>query len=138
MAIIDMRTMRYINLLDKITHVKTSKCFVHNGSIFFAVDKRDVSRAIGPSAMNVRKMQEKTGKKVRIIEQADGIGNVKSFIEDIIAPVRIKAVEVKDNSVMITAGSSQTKASLIGRNRKREEELKQIIQDFFNLDMKII
>ena len=138
MAIIDMRTMRYINLLDKISHVRTSRCFIHNGAIFFAVNKKDVSRAIGPAAVNVKKIQETTGKKIRIIEEIEGIKNIKSFIEDIVSPVRIKSVEIVGNSVIITAGSSQTKASLIGRNRRREDELKRIIQDFFNLDMKIV
>lgn len=138
MAIIDMRTMRYINLLDKISHVKTSKCFVHNGSIFFAVNKNDVSRAIGPGAINVKRMQEKTGKKIRIIEEAESLNGIREFIEDIVSPVRIKSVEIKDNSVLIGAGNSQTKAALIGRNRRRQEELKKIIQNFFNLDVKIV
>ena len=138
MVIIDMKTMRYLNLLDKVAHVKTSKCFVHNGSIFFAVNKNDVSRAIGPAAINVRRMQEKIGKNIRIIEETENLKDIKMFIEDIVSPVRIKSAEIKDNSVVITAGNSQTKASLIGRNKQRLEELKDIIQNFFNMNVKIV
>ena len=133
-----MKTMRYINLLDKIAHVKTSKCFFHNGSIFFAVNKHDVSRAICPGAINVRKMQEKTGKNIRIIQEAANPSDLKAFIEDIVAPVRIKSTEIKDNTVIITAGNSQTKASLIGRNKRRMEELNDIIQNFFSMNIKIV
>jgi len=133
-----MKTMRYLNLLDKVAHVKTSKCFVHNGSIFFAVNKNDVSRAIGPAAINVRRMQEKIGKNIRIIEETENLKDIKMFIEDIVSPVRIKSAEIKDNSVVITAGNSQTKASLIGRNKQRLEELKDIIQNFFNMNVKIV
>jgi len=138
MVIINMKTMRYLNLLDKVAHVKTSKCFVHNGSIFFAVNKNDVSRAIGPAAINVRRMQEKIGKNIRIIEETENLKDIKMFIEDIVSPVRIKSAEIKDNSVVITAGNSQTKASLIGRNKQRLEELKDIIQNFFNMNVKIV
>src|SRR3989344_5513037 len=138
MAIIDMKTMRYINLLDKISHVKTSKCFIHNNSIFFVVNRRDVSKAIGPGAVNVRKIQEKTDRKIKIIEEIDNIKYIKNFIEDIISPVRIKSIDIKDNLVVITAGSNQNKATIIGRDRRREEELNKVIHDYFNMNIKII
>ena len=138
MAIIDMKTMRYINLLDKISHVKTSKCFIHNNSIFFVVNRHDVSKAIGPGAVNVRKIQEKTDRKIKIIEEIDSIKYIKNFIEDIISPVRIKSVDIKENLIVITAGSNQNKAAIIGRDRRREEELNKAIHDYFNMNIKII
>jgi transcription antitermination factor NusA-like protein len=138
MSTIDMQAMRYINLLDKITHVKTRKCFTHNNVIFFAVDKKFVSKAIGPSAGNVKKMQEKIGKKVRIIKEDDGLDDVKRFVEDVVAPVKPKSVEVKEGCVIITAGNNQNKASLIGRNKRRFLELKKVIHDTYGLELRIV
>lgn len=138
MGTIDMTAMRYINLLDKIARVKTRKCFVHNGMIFFAVNKGAISKAIGPSASNVRRLQEQLGKKVKIIKEAEGIEDLQRFVEDIVAPVKPKGVEVKEGFVVITAGSNQNKASLIGRNKRRYFELKKIIHDTYNLDLKIV
>lgn len=133
-----MRAMRYINLLDKIAKVKTRKCFVHNNILFFAVNGKSVSRAIGPAASNIKNIQEKIGKKVRIIREDEGLDDVKRFIEDIVSPVRLKSVEVKEGCIVITAGNNQNKASLIGRNKRRYLELKKILQDFYHLDLKII
>lgn len=138
MAVLDMQLMRYINLLDKAAHVKTQKCFVHNNTIFFAVSRRDMSKAIGPAAANVRKIQDQLGRKVRVIEEANGITDAQRFIDDIISPVRVKTVEIKDGAIVITAGSSQNKAVLIGRNRRRFEELEKVIKDYFSLDLKVI
>ena len=138
MAIIDMKAMRYINLLDKVSHVKTNKCFQHNNSIFFAVDKRDVSRAIGIGAINTRIIQEKIGIKVKIIREPEGVSDLKRVVEDIVSPVIFKSIELKDNCVFITAGNNQSKASLIGRDKRRYEELKKVISDLFNFDLKII
>ncbi|MBU0466335.1 MAG: KH domain-containing protein [Nanoarchaeota archaeon] len=138
MGVIDMRAMRYINLLDKIAKVKTRKCFVHNNILFFAVNGKSVSRAIGPAASNIKNIQEKIGKKVRIIREDEGLDDVKRFIEDIVSPVRLKSVEVKEGCIVITAGNNQNKASLIGRNKRRYLELKKILQDFYHLDLKII
>ncbi|MBS3088559.1 KH domain-containing protein [Candidatus Pacearchaeota archaeon] len=138
MAVISMQTIRYINLLDKVTGVKTRKCFVHNNTVFFAVDRGQVSRAIGPGAVNIQKIQNGTGKRVKIVEEANGIENAQRFIGSIVAPVRFKSLEIKNGEIIITAGSNQNKASLIGRNRRRFEELKKIVQDYFNLDLKIV
>ena len=137
-AVIDMKAMRYINLLDKVSRVRTRKCFIYNNIIYFAVNKRQVSRAIGNAASNIKKIQEKTGKKVRIIKEADGKQDLKTFVEAIVSPAKLKSIEINENLLTITAGNKQNKASLIGRDKRRYEELKKILQDFFNLDLKII
>ena len=138
MAIIDMRAMRYINLLDKVSHVRTRKCFIHNNTIFFAVDSRQVSKAIGPAASNIRRMQESVGLKIKIIKDAQGIADAKRFVEDIVSPIKIKSVEVKENEIIIISGNNQNKASLIGRNKRRFEELERVIKDFFGMGLRIL
>lgn len=138
MAVINMQAMRYLNLLDKVARVKTTTCFTHNNTVFFAVRDGDISKAIGFGAINIKKIQESLGKKVKIIREPDGIQDSKRFIEDIVAPVRFKSIEIKDNCAIITAGNMQAKASLIGRNRRRFDELKKILHETFNLDLKII
>lgn len=138
MTVIDMKTMRYINLLDKISHVKTKKCFVHNNTVFFAVNKNEVSKAIGHGASNIKKMQESISSRIKIIRESEGIKDAKRFIEDIVAPIKIKAVDIENNCLIITAGNHQTRASLFGRNKKRFFELKKIVQDNFNLELRIV
>jgi len=138
MAVIDMKAIRYINLLDIVSRVKTKRVFLHNNTIFFAVRKQDISRAIGPGAANVRKIQEKIGKKVKIIKDAEGPSDAKEFIGDIVSPVRVKSVEVGEEKITITAGSNQNKAALIGRNKRRFDELKKILQDYFHRGLKVI
>ena len=138
MAIIDMQTMRYINLLDRASSVKTKRCFIYNNTIFFAVPKDLVSKAIGPAAFNVKRIQENLGKKVRIIEEPQGLKDAMSFLKDIISPNRFKLLEVKENCFIITAGNNQNKAILMGRNKRRLEELQKIVHDIYEMDLKII
>lgn len=138
MATIDMQTMRYINLLDRASNVKTKQCFIYNNTIFFAVPRELISKAIGPAALNVRKIQENLGKKVRIIQEPNGLTDARRFIQDLIAPNKFKSLEIKDNNLIINGGNNQNKAILIGRNKKRAEELHKIIYDIYGLDLKII
>lgn len=138
MATIDMQTMRYINLLDKASKVKTKRCFIYNNTIFFAVPEELISQAIGPAAQHVRIIQEHLGKKVRIIQESQELRDAHRFILDLISPGKFKSLEIKDNCVIITAGSNQNKAILIGRNKRRLLELQKIIQDVYLMDLKII
>ena len=138
MTVIDMKAMRYINLLDKFSRVKTHNCFVYNNVVFFAVDRNQVSRAIGPAASNMRKIQESIGIKARVVREAEGLGDLKRFVEDVVAPIKPRMIEVKENVAVITSGNTQNKASLIGRDKRRFEELKKIVHDVFGLDLKIL
>ncbi|MEK6927775.1 MAG: hypothetical protein AABX11_05070 [Nanoarchaeota archaeon] len=140
MTTIDMQTMRYINLLDKVSRVKTTKCYNYNNAIIFAVPRGFISQAIGVGSQNLRYISEQIGKKIRIIEQSDGDANnidkIKKFIQDLVSPLQFNDAEYKDNVLVVNAGS-QSKAALIGRNRRREQELARIIKDTYGVEIKI-
>jgi len=138
MSVISMQTMRYLNLLDNTSRVKTTKCFTYNNIIFFAVPRMMVSRAIGPAAVNVRRLQEKLGKRIRIIEEPHRINDINKFLIEIVEPVKFKNVEVHDGELIINSGGTQNKAMLFGRNKHRFEELQQIVKDVFGLELRIV
>ena len=77
------------------------------------------------------------GKKVKIIAEAKDVSDCQRFVEDIVSPVRFVSLEVKEGVIVLTAGS-QSKAALIGRNRRREAELNQILKDTFGMELKIL
>ncbi|MCR4284840.1 MAG: KH domain-containing protein [archaeon] len=131
---IDMQLMRYINLFSKISGVSTTKCFVYNRQIIFAVPRSKVSRAIGPGAENIRKIRSVLGRKIRVIVMPEGESReeIGKFVEAVINPIEFNKIEIKENSITINAGR-QSKASLIGRNRAREKELSDIMKNFFHI-----
>jgi transcription antitermination factor NusA-like protein len=129
--------MRYINLLDRVTRIKTTRCFAYNNSIVFAVPKSFVMQAVGKNGSNVHYLQEKIGKKVRIIAETNG-KDMERYIQDIIEPGQFKEMKVEGNELIITAGNMQNKANLLGRNKTRLEELREIVKDDFNLELKIL
>jgi len=138
MSVITMQTMRYINLLDKASRVKTSNCFTYNNTIYFAVPRFQMSKAIGPNAKNIKNLQNKLRKRIKIIQEPEGIQDIRFFIQSIVEPTRFKSLELKDNIVTITAGGKQSKAALLGRNKQRLEELKTIVDGVFQKDLLII
>ena len=137
MSVIDMKLMRYINLLDRVSRVKTRRCFVYNNVIIFAVPKLMMSQAIGPGAVNVRRIQEQLGKRVKIVAEPEGLEKAQEFVEGVVSPLRFKSLELREGFLVLTAGST-SKAALIGRNKRRFDELRRIIMDNFGIELKIV
>ena len=133
---INMQDLRYLNLFSKITKVHTRFCFSYNETLFFCVPKPMLSRAIGESGKNVRKINEITKKRVKIIVGPRDIEDLKNFVASIVAPVTFKEINVEGNEINLNAGK-QSKAALIGRNRRRLIEMQKIIHDFFGKEFKI-
>jgi NusA-like KH domain protein len=134
---INMQDMRYINLFGKITRVDTRFCVKYNDTLIFAVPRSLISKSIGENGNNIRQMREITGKKIKVIPMPNGDNDIKEFISAIISPIKYKELEMTENEIIINAGM-QSKAALIGRNRRRELELQKIAKDYFKRDLRII
>lgn len=135
---LDMKFIRYLNLFEKVAKIRCQHCFVYNSIIIFLVPRPLMARAIGESGKNVKKLSEILEKKVKIIAIPDGMGEIGKFIMDIVHPVKFKSLEVREGMVVITAGM-QSKAALIGRDKKRLEEMREILGQYFNMrDLRII
>lgn len=134
---IDMQNMRYINLFGKITKIRTRYCFKYNETIFFCVPMSLVSKAVGENGRNVKEISSILRKKIKIIPQPRGIQDARNFIENIVSPVKFKDMEIKSEEIILNAGS-QSKAALIGRNKRRLLEMQKIVEDFFRRDFRIV
>ncbi|MFQ5531474.1 MAG: hypothetical protein ACE5ES_02555 [Candidatus Nanoarchaeia archaeon] len=136
---ISMQDMRYLNLFGKITRVNTRFCFLYNNTIFFCVPKKLISKSIGQDAKNIKKMNEILGKKIKIIPtpQGNSIEDVKNFIGTIVEPITFKDIEMNDQEIIITAGN-QSKAALLGRNKRRLLEMQKIVRSFFGKEFRIV
>lgn len=134
---IDMQDIRHLNLFERITQIRTRFCFKYNETIIFCVPKKLISKAVGENGKNVRKMNEILGRRIKIIANPNGIEDSGIFISSVVSPVTFKGIEIKNNELIITAGN-QSKAALIGRNRRRLIELQKIVKDFFDKELRIV
>ncbi len=132
-----MQDMRYLNLFGRITKVSTRFCFKYNENIIFCVPRHLISKAVGEGGKNIRQINEIIRKRVRVVSRPQGIQDAKQFIGEIVRPVTFKDLEIKNNEIILTAGS-QSKASLIGRNKRRLLEMQKIVKDFFGKEFRIV
>lgn len=128
--------MRYLNLFGRITKVSTRFCFKYNETIFFCVPRKLVSKSLGENAKNLKQMSQILGKKIKVIFMPQSVKDAKDFIAAIIAPNTFKELQITENEIALTPGP-QSKAALIGRNKRRLLEMQQIVKDFFKRDFRI-
>lgn len=134
---IDMKVMRYINLFSKISGINPKHCFTYNDTIIFVVLEAKLSKAIGENGRNIKRMSDIINKKIKVVVVPTGLKDAEKFISTIIYPNQLKSVEIKDNYLIINAGQ-QNKAMLIGRNKTRLDEMKHIVKDYFDKDLRIV
>ena len=135
--VIHMQDMRYLNLFEKVSGIRTRFCFEYNNTIFFCVPKQLVSKAIGESARNLKIVGTTIARKVKVIFFPMSTNDTKAFIEKIIEPVSFKDISITEKEITITAGGMQNKAALFGRGKQRLEEMKKITQTFFRRDYRV-
>ena len=135
--IIDMKDMRQLNLFSKVTRISTHHIFNYNENIIFCVPKAKLQRAVGPGAANIRRISETLKKRVKILAVPRGVEDAKTFIEKIVAPVTFKELQVTDSEIILTAGP-QSKAALLGRNKRRLIEMQEIVKQFFKREYRVI
>lgn len=132
-----MQDMRYLNLFRKITGVSTKHVIKYNNMLIFCIPKQFLSKAIGKNARNLKKINSILGKRIKVIPTPKGVQHAQEFIEAIVSPVQFKDLEVKDKEIVLTAGR-QSKAALIGRNKRRLHEMQEIVEDFFGKEFRIV
>jgi len=134
--ILNMQDMRYLNIFEKITKVRTRFFIKYNEAIIFCVPKQLLSKSIGKNAQNIRQISGIIKKRIKVVVMPNGIEDAEKFIQAIVDPIKFKSLEIKEEEIVLTAGN-QNKASLFGRNKKRLLEMKKIVKDFFGREFRI-
>jgi len=144
MKTFDMQFIRYMNLFSRITRVSAKHSFLYNNMIVFVVMPSNVERAIGRDNENLKKISNILGKRIRVVAQPRGIKDISGFLSVIVSPIKYQNLNIVDNEtgekeVVISTQGRENKAMLIGRERIREKELKEIVEQYFGIkNLKIV
>jgi len=137
-TIIDIRKIRYLNLFERITGIRGMDCFFYNNMVYFAVLPQDIFRAIGKDSENLKKLSNVIERKIRVIAYPSKLKEAPKFILQMIVPLELKNITINGKEIIIDAGSREAKALLMGRDKKKLEELEDIIKSFFGCELKVL
>jgi NusA-like KH domain protein len=128
---LDITSIQYMNLFNRITNVKAKFLFNYASSLVFIVDFENLSRALGERENNLRRLGITFKKRVKIIAEPTP-EKINYFVKRLVAPIKFKSIAIENNEVTIKAGP-QAKASLIGRNHSNLDQLDDILKHYFKI-----
>lgn len=137
MKTFDMQFMRYMNLFTKVTRIDSSHCFSYNNTLVFVVPRSRIQQAIGKDNANLKQLSTILEKRIRVLAEPKSMGDLEQFFKVLVSPITFEKLEVIEGDagkeLIITTGGRESKAMLIGRDRAREKEMKDILDQHFDI-----
>ena len=128
-------SIKFVNLLEMITGARVKDCFFTNERILFIVENGDIKKVVSNKGAKIKKFEQMTLKKIKIVEFSD---NIIEFLKSYISPIKVISIELKEGIVEIKADNVRDRGILIGRDRKNIDSLKNIIKKYFDIqDIKV-
>ena len=131
---LNLDSFAYGNLAAKIMKLTPKAVIEGEDQFYIVVPMGTVGKAIGKGAENIKKLNLKLKKRVKIIEFHP---HVKTFIAKIIAPLEVESIEETNNSIIIKDSRKKTKSLLIGHSAKNLKLLSETVERFFQKEVKI-
>ncbi|WP_254543138.1 NusA-like transcription termination signal-binding factor [Halomarina pelagica] len=87
---------RYIALFEDVTDVAARDCLVDDeyDRVVYLVPPGDMARAIGPNGRHVKAVEERLGRRVELVEDAD---TPEAFVANALAPAAVYNVTISRN-----------------------------------------
>ncbi|MFH1316447.1 MAG: NusA-like transcription termination signal-binding factor [Candidatus Woesearchaeota archaeon] len=128
----DFKLIKLISLFENMTHAKVKDCIDTDNLTIFIVGQNEIGKAIGKNGINVRKIENKIKKKIKIIEYNP---DMIKFIKNIIFPIKVKEVKIEDEGIVkIISSDLKSRGFLIGRNASILRSNENIIKRYFDIN----
>jgi len=124
-------TIARINLFEKITSAGVKDCLEEEEGLTFVIQEGNVKKALGQDNSNIRRLEGIFKRKIKIIAFSN---DPVKFINNLLYPVKADTIELKDESIVITAKDSVIKGKIFGRSKTNLEKIKKLVKKYFNID----
>jgi NusA-like KH domain protein len=129
---IDPEMMLLAGKIEQIAKIRIKDSFKwDDGYIYVIVESGNLWKAIGKNGQMAKEIQTKINNKIKIIEYSS---NLQNFVKNIIYPLEVEEIEVKDNLVTIKDKNKKTKSLLIGRGGNNLKLINRAVKRFFNIE----
>jgi N utilization substance protein A len=128
---LSMDDILLMNALEKVTGVAPKDCLIEGQLVSYFVPEKDVGKAIGKGAINIKNLEQKLNKRVEIVAYY-------SKPEDVFAnalEVNYTSSKVNGERLIVSIdGASKAKAF---KNNSRIKRVKELIKRNFGLELVI-
>ncbi|AUV80596.1 NusA-like transcription termination signal-binding factor [Salinigranum rubrum] len=130
---------QFIALFEDVTGATARDCLVHekeggkNGRVTFLVAAGEMGQAIGPGGRRVKQVEEKLGREVTLVEDAD---TAEAFVANALAPAVVTHVTVSEQNdrVAYVEVDSEDRGVAIGTEGKNIKTARELARRHWDLD----
>ena len=132
---LDQETFGLSSLMERITRAKVKACIKEEDTIYFIVAPGELGKAIGKGGVNIKKVQQEFGKKVKIIEYRD---DPAAFLRNIIYPLKVENVSLQGKELLIDDQNKKIKGQIVGRDKSNINFINRVVRRFFDLEVRVV
>lgn len=124
---------RYLALFEDETGATARDCLVLDDRVVVLVAAGEMGRAIGPDGQNVRAVEEKIGRSVQLVEDAD---TAEAFVASALAPAAVRHVTVSEQNDRVAYAEvpEDDRGVAIGRDGRNIETARLLASRHYDVD----
>ncbi|MEK6966999.1 MAG: NusA-like transcription termination signal-binding factor [Nanoarchaeota archaeon] len=121
-----------IAFFEALTRARLKDCIDEEttGITYFVVEQNELGRALGKNAENVKRIEEKLNRKIKIVEFDPHLVN---FVANLCYPVRPRNVEENGEIVTITPPDMSGRSLIIGRGAINLRAMEKVASRYFQV-----
>ncbi|WP_313691692.1 NusA-like transcription termination signal-binding factor [Halorarum halobium] len=126
---------QYIGTFDELTDVGPVDCLLQDGGdrVVFLLPAGEMADAIGPDGRTVRRVEERLGADVSLVEDAD---TPEAFVANALAPAAVRGVTVsrQNDTVAYVEVPERDRGVAIGSEGRTIETARELARRHFDVD----
>ncbi|WP_336345385.1 NusA-like transcription termination signal-binding factor [Halalkalicoccus ordinarius] len=127
--------LRYITVFEDVTGAPATDCVVDAEAdrLVFVVSTGEMGKAIGPNGRTVRRLEERLGKDVDLVEDAD---TPEAFVANALSPAAVYNVTISENETTVAYAEVDREDTgvAIGSGGRNIETARLLAERHFDID----
>jgi len=128
-TVYDVELLKLMKLFEDVTRSRLKDCFYNKEKLVFVVQEGELMRALGKDRANLKKLEEKLNKSIKIVEFNP---DLLIFIKNLMYPLRILEIKEEDGIVTIRGPDTKTKGLMIGARAQNLRNYEELTKKYFD------
>jgi N utilization substance protein A len=128
-TVYDVELLKLMKLFEDVTRSRLKDCFYNKEKLVFVVQEGELMRALGKDRANLKKLEEKLNKSIKIVEFNP---DLLIFIKNLMYPLRILEIREEDGIVTIKGPDTKTKGLMIGARAQNLRNYEELTKKYFD------
>ncbi len=126
----DSQLIKLMSFFESATHARLRDCLVDSSGVLTFIVADKIGLAIGKDGSTARKLESALKRKIRIVAFSEGL---EQFIRNLIAPLKIRGIELKEDKTVVITPEPESRGYIIGRAASNLRNYESIVKRYFDV-----